>query len=79
MTRGSDDDTQRIASAYAARVAQARTELATRMRERGLKTENGWRLYEEVVNTPEGIAFLLRPVHRLESTPEDLRILVPFG
>jgi hypothetical protein len=73
------DDTGRIASRYSARVTAARERLAALMQERGLTLAAGWRPYEEIVNTPEGMAFLLRPVHRTEASPEDLRILVPLA
>jgi hypothetical protein len=40
--------------------------------------QEGWRIHEELLNTPEGTAFVLRPVHRVQSTPEALEVRIPI-
>ena len=72
------DDTSRIAGLFAARISTARSELKARMDAACLGSQSGWRIHEEIVNLPDGIAFKLRAVHRVEKTPEDLTMLVPL-
>ena len=71
------DDTSRIAGLFGARIATARNDLRARMDGLGLTAEGGWRIHEEIVTVPgAGMAFKLRPVHRVEPAPEDLTVLV---
>lgn len=73
----SGDDTSRIAGLFGARIATARNDLRARMEMLGLGAQSGWRLHEEVVTIPgAGMAYKLRPVHRVEQAPEDLTVLV---
>lgn len=73
----SGDDTSRIAGLFGARIATARNGLRERMETLGLTPQSGWRIHEEVVTVPgAGMAFKLRPVHRVEQAPEDLTIYV---
>ena len=79
MGQGRDehgDDTSRIAGLFGARIAAARGELRARMDAMGLTAQAGWRIHEEIVSQPAGMAFKLRPVHRVDKAPEDLTVLV---
>jgi len=69
-------DTARIAALFASQIKAARRELLWQMESAGLRAEEGWRIHEELVNTPEGTAFRLSPVHRTHSTPDHLVLLV---
>ena len=70
-------DDKEIADRMVARIHQARRELESRMAGHGLSLHDGWRIHEELVNTDAGTAFLLRPVHRLQATPEALQVYIP--
>jgi len=69
-------DTARIAGLFAARIKAARKELASQMEQQGLSADEGWRIHEELVGTPEGAAFRLSPIHRIHSTPNHLVLMV---
>ena len=71
-----NDDTARIASEYAARLADARRELQSRMDATGLLARDGWRIHEEMVNASSGTAIRLRPVHRTETAGENYAIVI---
>lgn len=70
-------DDKEIADRLVAELHRARADLESRMERHGLSPEHGWRIHEELVNTDSGTAFVLRPVHRLESTPDTLAIYIP--
>ena len=72
------DDTSRIAGLFGARISVARNELRARMEAQGLGADAGWRIHEEIVTLGQGVAFRLRAVHRVETTPENLTVLVPL-
>jgi hypothetical protein len=57
-------------------LAKGRRELERRMGEHGLAMHAGWRIHEELINTPEGTAFVLRPVHRVEVSPDALEVRI---
>jgi hypothetical protein len=73
---GKGDDVA-IAALLAARIAQAKAQLHARMREGGLSPENGWRVLEEIRNTPNGQEFVIRPIHLQEES--DLEVTVAIG
>ena len=73
------DDTARIAGIFAAELVAARKRLVADMESRGLKAVNGWRIHEEMLNTPTGFALRLRPVHRTEIAPHELEERVSLG
>ena len=76
-TKGVDgDDTARIAGLFAARISAARAELLAAMESRGFSSAGGWRIHEEMINHPGGTAMRLRAVHRTETTPEGLDVIV---
>ena len=70
------DDTARIAGLFAARITAAKERLAAEMKSRGLRADAGWRIHEEMLNTPEGLAVRLRPIHRTDVPPDDLEKLI---
>ena len=70
------DETARIAGMFAAELKAARKRLEADMESRGLKAQNGWRIHEEMLNTPKGFALRLRPVHRTEVAPHELEEVV---
>ena len=59
------------------RLQQARKELLERMARRGFHATDGWRIHEELANSPTGTAYVLRAVHRLHPSTADLTISVP--
>jgi hypothetical protein len=71
------DEDASIAAKVAARIADAKARLAVRMAAQGLTPENGWRVTEELRDTPDGHEFVFRPIHlHQEST---LEVTVPIG
>lgn len=58
-----------VASPEQTRVATARAKLAARMAALGLTEAAGWRIGEEVHETAEGTAWILRPLHLREDAP----------
>jgi hypothetical protein len=52
------------------RIADAKASLATHMQELGLKTNDGWRIMEEIRHTIEGTQWIFRPVHLRERSPD---------
>lgn len=78
-TNAPADDTARIASLFAEDLAAARKRLAVLMESRGMNAANGWRIHEEMLNTPAGFALRLRPVHRTELAPQELQEVVSLA
>jgi len=66
-----------IAAEVAARIVEAKGRLAARMHELGLTREGGWRVVEELRNTPTGHKFVFRPIHLQEET--HIEESVPLG
>lgn len=64
-----------LASEAGRLIADAKLRLAAAMKEQGLRREDGWRVVEELRNTPEGMEFTFRPVHLKLDSP-DLRTSV---
>lgn len=67
-----------LAARLSLELYRARKELERLMGDHGLSVQDGWRIHEELLNTPEGTAFVLRPVHRVQSTPEALEVRIPI-
>ena len=67
-----------LATDLAARIADARTELMSRMRGLGLDPDNGWRIREELRSTMSGTVFVLRPVHMKLDGP-DIEATIQVG
>lgn len=59
------------------RLQQARRELLERMARRGFHASDGWRIHEELANSPTGTSYVLRGVHRIHPSTPDLAISVP--
>jgi hypothetical protein len=71
-----NDDTARIASHYAERIATARSLLHERMDSAGLSAGQGWRIHEEMVNHQGSTAIKLRPVHRTEVADHSFEVVI---
>ena len=66
-----------LADQLSAQLHQARTALEGLMVSHGLLPSEGWRVHEELVNTEHGMAYRLRPIHRVQNTPPALEIRIP--
>ncbi|HSJ98303.1 MAG TPA: hypothetical protein VLC53_14600 [Myxococcota bacterium] len=55
-----------LAAAVVERLAQARRELLERMKDAGLRTEDGWRITEELRHVVGGTVWVFKPVHLRE-------------
>jgi hypothetical protein len=71
------DEDASIAAQVAARIVDAKARLAVRMAALGLTPEKGWRVMEELRNTPNGHEFVFRPIHMQEES--SLEVTVPVG
>ena len=67
-----------LAADLAVRIAQARTDLMSRMRGLGLDPGNGWGIREELRSTMSGTVFVLRPVH-LKLDGPDIEATIQVG
>jgi hypothetical protein len=57
-----------LSAAVLARLISARQSIAAKMAQHGLREQDGWRISEELRNSPQGTQFVLRPIHtRLDS------------
>jgi hypothetical protein len=65
-----------IAAQVAAHIVEAKARLAARMHELGLTPAHGWRVIEELRNTPNGHEFVFRPIHLQEVSA--LEVTVPL-
>jgi len=74
---GKNEEDTAIVAEVAARIAEAKARLAVHMGAMGLAPEKGWRVLEELRNTPTGHEFVFRPVHLREET--QLEVTVPIG
>lgn len=70
------EDDKDLAVRLSAELQRARNELEGRMAARGLLAADGWRIHEELINMPTGMAYLLRPVHRVRVAPDDLAVKI---
>lgn len=70
------DEDESLAGDLSARLHQARQQLLERMARHGCHPSEGWRIHEELVNTPGGTAYVLRAVHRVHSTASELAVSV---
>jgi hypothetical protein len=71
------DEDASIAAQVAARIVDAKARLAVRMAALGLTQEKGWRVMEELRDTPNGHDFVFRPIHMHEEST--LEVTVPIG
>lgn len=71
------DDDEALADSLTARLLDARKQLLAEMAQRGCLPDDGWRIHEELVNTPGGTAYVLRAVHRVHPSGPDLAVSVP--
>ena len=74
---GKQKEDAAIAAEVAARIAEAKAQLAIRMQAMGLTQDKGWRVVEGLRDTPTGHEFVLRPIHLHEEA--QLEITVPIG
>jgi hypothetical protein len=70
-------DDKELANRMVAKLQQARLELESLMARHGLSPQEGWRIHEQLVNTDTGTAFVLRPVHRVQTPPTTLEVYIP--
>jgi hypothetical protein len=76
-TMAMHDRDEALSGDLSARLRAARDQLRTQMRAAGCHDHDGWRIHEELTNSPTGTQFVLRPVHRLHPTPEGMTIAIP--
>jgi hypothetical protein len=74
---GQQKEDAAIAAQVARRIAEAKAHLAIRMQAMGLVQEKGWRVLEELRNTPRGHEFVFRAIHLHEEVK--LEVTVPIG
>lgn len=60
------------ANAFAAKCAQARSELLKHMAERGLHEKDGWTIHEAMRQAKGGTVLVMRPIHMKLPAPTDL-------
>ena len=65
-----------LAREVRARLDAAKAHLRMLMEERGLHASDGWAVVEFARETADGMAIVLKPLHRKLSAPEDLECLV---
>ena len=51
-------------------IVDAKERLAAEMIAQGFTPEDGWRVVEELRNTPDGTQWVFRPVHLRKDSPE---------
>ena len=56
-------------------IVAAKERLAAEMQAQGYTREEGWRVVEELRNTPDGTQWVFRPVHLRKDSP-DLKVTV---
>lgn len=66
-----------LADQLSAQLHRARRELEGLMVSHGLLASEGWRVHEELVNTDAGMAYRLRPIHRVQTSPPALEVRIP--
>ena len=65
-----DKQDEALAAAVRAKIAEARSDLARRMAEAGLRERDGWRVAEELRSLPSGTQFVFRPIHTRLDAPD---------
>jgi hypothetical protein len=68
----------RLATDLASHIARARALLVEKMRGLGLRTDEGWRIAEEVRSSANGTVVFLRPIHVKFVSP-DLEVTIEVG
>lgn len=71
------EEDEALSGNLSARLQQARRELLERMARRGCHPADGWRIHEELANSPTGTAYVLRAVHRVHASSDEFVISVP--
>ena len=61
-----------LSHAFAARCEEARWNLRSHMRSRGLLPEGGWRIHEQVQQRDGRVMIVMKPIHLREPSPSDL-------
>jgi hypothetical protein len=72
----SDVHVKTLADNIASRLEAAREKLVAEMHARGLTTDAGWRVVEELRHTLDGTEWTFKPMHIREHPPVDLRSTV---
>ena len=72
------EEDKNLSDLLGAALSRARNELEGHMAARGLLVVEGWRIHEELINTASGIAYVLRPIHRVRVAPDDLAMRIPI-
>lgn len=67
---------EQLAEQLAQRRAAAETQLWTRMEERGMTREGGWRVAETTRDTRDGIELVMRPTHVWHESPYDMEYVI---
>jgi hypothetical protein len=65
-----------LAREVRARLEAAKAHLRTLMEERGLHESHGWSIMEFGRETADGMAIVLKPLHRSLASPDDLECVV---
>ena len=61
-----------LADAFTSKCEQARSELASHMKDRGLHLEEGWRIHEQVRHIDGRTEIVMTPIHIKHPAPEGL-------
>ena len=67
---------ERLAEAFSRKCEEARRTLLEHMAARGLYPADGWRIMETTRIRDGGAELVMRPIHRVLPTPEDLECIV---
>ena len=70
-------DDEALSGLLSARLIEARRQLLERMARHGCHADDGWRIHEELANSPTGTAYVLRAVHRVYPSAAELAVVVP--
>jgi hypothetical protein len=65
-----------LAREVRARLDAAKAHLRMLMEERGLHASDGWAVVEFARETPDGMAIVLKPLHRRLPAPDDLECVI---
>ena len=75
-TLAMQDEDEALSGDLSARLLAARQHLLELMSRRGCHAADGWRIHEELANSPTGPAYILRAVHRVHPSHPDLAVTV---
>ena len=67
---------ERLAEAFSQKCEEARRTLLEHMEARGLYLTDGWRIMETTRIRDGGAELVMRPIHRVLPTPQDLECVV---